>query len=132
MTDDISDTLEELTNKVSQNSDIGRAMQEFFKDEIDSDSGFAKHDIDLRSRLIGNAIRGHSVINFLGSLEVLETPYKESLAEGLNILSISLKRHVISHEGKSRQEIIDLFKSQSEAQKANANFNILQPMGQGK
>ena len=100
-------------------------MEEFFKDKIDFVDNL--HDIDLRSRLVPKSIRGHSVINFLMSISVKEAKGR-SLAAGLAPLSISLKRHVLSHVGKSRQEIIDLFKSQNEAKQPNNNFNLLQPI----
>jgi len=127
MSDDIEATLNALGDKLNQNSDIARAMEEFFKDKIDNNLNL--HDIDLRSRLVGRAIRGHSVINFLMSCIVDETKDSSSLADGLGVLSISLKRHVLSLEGKSRMEIIDLFKSNMDAKRLQGNnFNMMAPM----
>lgn len=126
MVDDIEATLEKISQGISQNSDIAKAMEEFFKDEIDN-KGYL-NDIDLRTRLTGRAARGHSTINFLRAIKVQETPEKSSLAEGLHILSISIKRHMLSHQGKSRQEIIDLFKSNAEAKKMSNNFGFMQQM----
>lgn len=127
-----SDILEGLESKLNSSSDIGKAMEEFFRDKKSNNpESLNDHDIDLRSRLIAKAIKGHSVINFLASFVVKEAS-DQSLADGLGILSVSLKRHVLSHEGKSRQEIIDLFKAQTEAGKPNANFNMFAPNGGAK
>lgn len=121
----MSDMLNELEGKLSNQTDIGKAMDEFFKDTVDKETAYGS--IDLRSRLGARAIRGHSVINFLGAIKVEEHKNRESLSEGLHILSVSMKRHVLSHQGKSRQEIIDLFKSNADASKPTNNFNMLTP-----
>jgi len=127
---DDSELLDGLESKLNQSSDVGKAMEEFFKDKADENDE-SHHSIDLRSRLVAKSVKGHSVINFLSSIIVAETKDKVTLAEGLGVLSISLKRHALSHEGKSRQEIISLFQAQSEAMKHKANFNIFQPQGSG-
>jgi len=111
---DDPDDIEELTKAVSNNTDIARAMIELFKDTIKKDA--KRFDIDLRTRLYWKGVKGHSIIQFLQSIDIEETkrPGKSALtlAEGLDVLSVSLKRHSVSFEGKSRHEIVELFKSE--------------------
>lgn len=126
MPEDDSDLLSGLENTLKQNSDMAKAMEEFFKDKADVET--TQHSIDLRSRLMARAVQGHSVINFFDSIKVTEAKDMPSLAEGLSTLSISLKRHVLSFEGKSRSEIIALFQAQAETMKHKADFNIFQPI----
>lgn len=108
---DLSELIKQVENKISSNTDIVKAMEEFFKDELDKIDKL--HSIDLRSRLTAKAVRGHAVINFLESIKV-EEANNLSLGIGLETLSMSLKRHVLSLEGKSRGEIIELFKARME------------------
>jgi len=125
--DNISETIEELNKTIKDLSDMSKAMEELFKDHIDYAGN--NHDIDLRSRLTAPAIRGHAVINYLGYIKVDEIPGRPSLAEGLQKLSISLKRHVLSLDGKSRIEITDLFRINNEANRPpQAGINLLQPI----
>lgn len=121
-----AEILKELEEKIKEVSDIAQAMKEFFRDDLDTSEN-AMHSIDLRSRLVAKSVRGHACVNFLMCMIVDETRNKNSLADGLEPLSISLKRHVVSFEGKSRQEIIDLFKADTEAKKQNASFNMFAP-----
>lgn len=123
------DILTQLEDRISGNSDIAKAMENFFKDKLDT-SG-CQHDIDLRSRLTAKAVRGHSVINFLSGIKVTEAD-NCSLASGLDIFSISLKRHVLSLDGKSRTEIIELFKANIDATKPISSFNLMSPVGENK
>lgn len=115
--------LENIGDRVSQKTDMSKAIEEFFKDKIDENKNH--HDIDLRSRLTARAVRGHSVINFLEHFHVKEA--NNNLAHGLQPLSISLKRHVLSYLGESRKEIIDLFKADAESRKTSNSFSLFQP-----
>lgn len=131
MNPELNDVLANLESKVNSSTDIGKAIEEFFRDHftkpkiIEDDT----HTVDIRSRLVPKASRGHSVITFLASTHVNEAK-NSSLAEGLGVLSVSLKRHVISIEGKSRGELIELFKAQTESNKPLTNFNLLAPQKQ--
>lgn len=118
--------MSELEDKLSTKSDIMEGLGHLFKDAINKKE--AKHDIDLRSRLVAKACRGHSVINFLQSIKIEELGNKSSLADGLDVLSISLKRHVVSLKGLSREEIINLFKADASAKQEKNNFNMFQPI----
>lgn len=122
----IDDAIAELSAKMESKSDITHGLDQLFKDYINKDEG--KHDIDLRSRLIAKAARGHSVINFLQTIKVKEA-HDCSLADGLDVLSLSLKRHVVSLKGLSRQEIIDIFKAEASSRQSKADFNLFQPIG---
>lgn len=124
---DTDDILKQLQSHVSSDTDISKAIIEFFKDEWGKDENADTHSVDLRSRLIARAVRGHSVISFLQSIHIPEVPREESLAEGLDTLSISMKRHVISLTGKSREELINLFKASVEANKPQTNISLLSP-----
>lgn len=119
--------LKGINSQLNTDTDISKAIIEFFKDEWGKDENEDTHSVDLRSRLIGRAVRGHSVITFLQSIHVPEVPRNETLAEGLDTLSVSMKRHVISFMGKSREELINLFKASGEANKPQTNFNLLSP-----
>lgn len=125
--DNMADTINELNRTIKELSDMSKAMEELFKDNIDYKGN--NHDIDLRSRLIAPAIRGHSIINYFGCIKVEEIHGRPSLADGLQKLSISLKRHALSLDGKSRLEITDLFRINNEANRPpQAGINLLQPI----
>lgn len=126
-TTDTEDILKNLKSQVNSETDIGKAIVEFFKDEWGKDDNEDTHSVDLRSRLVGRAVRGHSVITFLQSIHPKELNKDLSLADGLDTLSVSMKRHVISLKGLSREELINLFKASVEANKPQTNFNLLAP-----
>lgn len=119
----------EALNKAlgNESSDIKYAMLELFKDEFNKDK--KKHDTDLRTRLIQKEVRSLSVISFLQSIQLKEatesTGFVNTLADGLDELAVSLKRHKISLMGKSREEIVELFKSQLENEKNKSGGGML-------
>jgi hypothetical protein len=122
---EVDDQLKALEGQLSSNSDIVKAMEEMFKDVLDKIDKL--HSIDLRTRLVGSAVRGHSIINFLASLKVKEAD-NQSLAPNLEVFAISLKRHMISHQGKSRAELIELFKTRADAMMQGRNLNLMGQM----
>lgn len=115
------DMIKELENKMTERSDVNLAIEQIFLDTIDKEDKL--HKIDLRSRLTSKAVRGHSVINFLESVKLEELNLKNSFCDGLDALSISLKRHVVSHKGLSREEIIKLFTTNNELNKQSVTNN---------
>lgn len=108
----------------AEESDIKYAMIELFKDNFNNER--TKHDTDLRTRLLQKEVRSLSIISFLQSISFSEAPNvgicKQSLADGLDELAVSLKRHKISLNGKSREEIVELFKSQLENEQKKGGF----------
>lgn len=118
--DDFNDE-QELVNALQEKSDIDKAIGELFKDGF-KDSNKKEHDIDLRTRLLGIDIKNLSIIAFLQSIDVEEYTGKgdrPNLATGLNVLSMALKRHKVSLEGKSREEIVRLFQENNALKNVN-------------
>ena len=114
----MSDDINDVANLMKESSDVETAILELFKD--DYKEGKKKHDTDLRTRLNKREVTGLSVISFLQNVSNEEVKIKKgrsnikksvSLAEGLEDLSTSLKRHKISLDGKSREEIVKLFQA---------------------
>lgn len=127
MTDDINESEIAAINKAmgGEESDIKYAMIELFKDKFNKER--TKHDTDLRTRLLQKEVRSLSIISFLQSIAFIEAPINsngnfQSLADGLDELAVSLKRHKISLNGKSRGEIVELFKSQLENEQKKNNI----------
>ena len=107
-----------------EESDIKYAMLELFKDNKEKNNFFS---VDLRTRLIQKEVRSLSIISFLQSINLEESndSPKPSLCDGLDMLALALKRYKISLEGKSRQEIVELFKANLENEKKTGFFNGL-------
>lgn len=120
MNDDSKNELKELMGAQSSDTEVTEAMKELFKDKFDPTT--KQHDIDLRTRLDRVEIRAMAIVSFLQSIDVDEAPVmdngqKPNLATGLDVVTRSIKRHKISLQGKSRQEIVDLFRAKREDEK---------------
>lgn len=113
------------SNILEEKSDMVHAMKELFKEE--------KNAIDLRTRLISVAVKSHSIISFLNSYKVNEVREskarkKPSLFLDALLLSVEMKRHLVSLDGKSRSEIVELFKSDLTNRLTSGggmNFNLM-------
>lgn len=116
----VSDEVKELFSGQQSDSDIKEGIKELFKDKWDDKT--KQHDIDLRTRLDRVEVRNMSIVSFLQSIDIPEgkiiddngEEFMPNLATGLDILAKSIKRHKISLDGKSREEIVELFKTHNE------------------
>lgn len=110
-----------------EESDIKYAMQELFKDKKEANNFFS---VDLRTRLRQKEVRSLSIISFLQSINLEESNNKitPTLCDGLENLALAIKRYKISLDGKSREEIVELFKANLENEKKQGFFGgMFQP-----
>jgi hypothetical protein len=139
----VEDDISSLEQALKKDTDISIGIRELFRDSIGlNDTNLDHHPVDIRTRLVMNEIRAMSVTNFISGVsiknlkpsknikekDIKDVAYdEESLALGLNCLMHNIKRHKISFEGKSRNEIIEMIKGSLEQKKPQGLASLFQP-----